>query len=287
MTPMTVATYNAHTPWIWMLAAALPEVRFRTLPYLPHTPDGWRDDQRPMLPNVEPAHTESEVADALEAADVVICHTLRDLERTPEGAAVVFVAHNHAAFSEPWLIQGLNRQRIPVVAISLMKARSWLDAGFRGRLAVIHPYVDPGWFLPRAPDAHLVYLTVCNDITRPLFDLGWWGDMTEPLADLVGAVQLVGGGNGTLTGAMGASPSWDALRALYAAATVYLNPCCEPYEDAHNLAALEAHAAGVPVVARQREKWRLLVAEHNPFDPFDKKGFREAWLAVLGEASLG
>jgi hypothetical protein len=150
-------------------------------------------------------------------------------------------------------------------------------------LTVIEPYVDRSWFLPR--DEATVWrasLTVCNGIDRPLFDLEWWRQEAK-----LGPLRLVGSGNKGIRQAVGPAASWDALREEYARASTYVNPCTGPYEDAHNLAALEAHAAGVPVVSRQEEKWQALVADHDPFDPFDRERFRRQWLVALAESTDG
>jgi glycosyltransferase involved in cell wall biosynthesis len=309
---MEIVTTAAHTPWLWMWAQALPEHTIHTLPYPPHSPMGWREDQRPLPANVEPEGDRDNPDMAADAywlvrldgepdPDVVVCHTAYEMHqaRVVRGYAgpLVYVLHNHAHWEGDLperLRAAADLGPLAVVAISEMKADSLRSAGWVGDLRrehdfrVIYPYVDPEWFLPRAADtAEGPGLTVANDITRPLFDLEWWYGHAEAQQDIYGRVLLVGGGNGTLPGAVGPSPSWDWLRRRYAEAAEYLNPCCEPYEDAWNLAALEAHAAGVPVVARQGGAWRRLTADHTPFAPFDRERFRRGWLAVLAEVCRG
>jgi glycosyltransferase involved in cell wall biosynthesis len=169
-----------------------------------------------------------------------------------------------------------------------MKAASLRAAGFTGRVTVIEPYVRRGWFFPRLPDAERdgPVLSVINGIDRPLFDAGWWEETVTDLRGRVRPALLVGTANERWPHAVGPAADWDALRRLYAQASAYVNPCAAPLEDAFNLAALEAYAAGVPVVSRQQDAWEALT-EGSPFDPFDRLRFRNAWLVALAEATDG
>lgn len=280
---MRALAFAWHCPFLYMWARALPDVHLDLLP-TPYNPEGWNEAQRPLPANV---HSVTEPGEA----DVAVAQTGADLDAFANAAyegPTVFLSHNHFDLegAQKHLPDQLSRYGIPLVAISEMKAKSWREAGYREHVSVVYPYVEREWFLPRAKRADAgPVLTVCNALRRPLFDLAWWKRRASLSFGLRPGFRLIGSGNDGLPGATGPAASWDDLRLAYAHAGLYLNPTCEPFEDAWNLSTLEAHAAGAEVVSRQKDAWRRLVDEHDPFDPFDRERFRRGWLAVLEGAA--
>ncbi|HYE59394.1 MAG TPA: hypothetical protein VD948_12855 [Rhodothermales bacterium] len=240
---LTVVLWCWHAPYAALLARALPEVAFRTLP-TPYCPDGWNARQRPLPENVLPA-PELIATDP----DVVLLQTGFDIDamlRAEWPGAAVYLSHNRAELEGQGVAEWLNDTGIPVISISPMKAQSWLDAGYRpfkGGIPVILPYVDPADYPVWTGEGGYV-LTVANNLRRPLFDAEAWIEATKGLP-----VKLVGEGNEGIPGAVGPATDWDELKRLYREAAVYLNPTVAPWEDAHNLAMLEAAATGTPIVS--------------------------------------
>lgn len=283
---LRVALYNWHTPYVTLLANALPDYRFVVMPTA-HAPTGWREDQRPMPPNV----TITAAPDA--ADDVVLLQTPQDYAAacaSSNSQDWVYLAHNRHEFDRP-MASHLHLAGVPLVCISEMKAQTWQQAGFSDRIFVIPPYVDPSLYEPWAgEDAHI--LTVANHLRRPLFDLESWLAATRGLP-----VRLIGEGNDGLPGAAGPAPSWDALKAEYRQARVYLNPTRPPYEDTYNLASLDAASWGMPIIQLRcgvqaaRRALRDWLSSQRPHDVdavrasvakrFPQAAFTERWRAVL------
>lgn len=261
---MRVLLFCHHTPYIALLGAALPDVHLDVLPTR-HAPTGWREDQRPRPENVEvwdpttPDPVEGVTLDYWRDAyhgnagprpDLVIAQSfgdLHELRRAEYDGPLLYLSHNHFHLERPSvdssLALWLADRDIPLVTISRMKAASWREVGYTGRLNIIHPYVPEG--LPRwEPDHEDGYvLTVANDIRRPLFDLERWRRVTSGLN-----TSLVGEGNDGIPGAVGPSRSYQGLLGDYAHCSLYVNPTCPPYEDGWNLAALEALGVGCPIL---------------------------------------
>lgn len=235
---MNIWTRNHHSPWVSLLAAALPEHTVYCLPS-DHAPDGWRIDQRPQPSNV------SVTTEWLARGDgVILLHAPDDLNYWAQNAPMVYVAHNRCEFDGgPRIAEFLARHDVPLVAISEMKAQSWKDAGYEHPITVIGPGIDVTQFEPWTGDGGYV-LTVCNALDRPLFDKAAWLEATRGLP-----VKLVGEGNEGIPGAVGPAKDWDELRRHYREAAVYLIPNKPPAEDAWNLSSLEAMATGVPCMA--------------------------------------
>lgn len=243
---ITCAVWNWHTPYLHLLATALPDYHFHTLP-TPHVPAGWRHDQRPQPDNVT-VHAAFPLG-----MDVVLLQTAADFAAVPTAAGGglpwVLLSHNRAEL-EPdahRLAAWCSAHVVPLVCISERKAASWRAAGYRraDTLHVLEPGIRvedyPAWSA-EASEPHL--LTVCNGLSRPLFDLASWLAVTEGLP-----VRLVGEGNEGIPGTVGPAPSWEALQGEYRRARVYLNPTAPPWEDADNLASIEARACGMPVLS--------------------------------------
>lgn len=323
---MEIALVNHHTPYVAMLAKALPEHHFHALPTR-HAPRGWRFDQRPRPDNVEPWPGEdNEFGVAFDywesvrgnsgprAPDVVLLQSAFDVANVPTdvagGLPWVLLSHNHFQFEAGagWLPAWLAAHEVPLVCISAMKAASWVDAGYPRAPIVIPPYAPVEEMLPwegTAEGTAPVVLTVANHLARPLFSLEGWLTATRGHDDGYGSRGvLIGEGNDGITGANGPAPSWPTLRRWYQGAAVYLNPTVPPLEDAYNLALLEARATGMPWVSLHdtppdevREVVDAVFRHEFWPDPaagralvaqeFPKEPFAAAWRRVLGEVAHG
>lgn len=295
---MEIALFNHHTPYVAMLAKALPEHVFHTLPTR-HAPEGWRRDQRPFPENVEPWPGGYDFApdkDYWQAIrehsgppppDVVLLQSGWDLPAVPadEGGGLpwVFLSHNHARLEsgcDParglyYLAGWLAAHEVPLVCISAMKAASWVDAGYPRAPIVIPPGFDLTEYVASGDRHEGDYvLTVCNGLDRPLFDRQGWEALTKDVP-----VHLVGEGNEGIRGAVGPAASWEALKEEYRQCAVYLNPTCPPFEDAYNLSSLEAMAWGAGV--------QNLHGAVPSLSEFPVAAFRERWLKVLKDVSDG
>lgn len=265
---MRVALWAWHCPYIFNLARALPEVEWLVLP-TQYNPTGWDETQRPQPENVRLESTWAE-------ADVVITQTPTDLANlfiAPDDLPIVYLSHNH------WVMDGTAPERVArlcrrLVCISEMKALSWRENGqYHDEIEVIPPGIDPAEYADGRWTGRGGYvLTVCNAIRRPLFDLPEWRRVTEGVP-----IRLVGSYNQRIPGAEGPVPSWDALKALYRGCAYYLNPTSPPFEDAWNLAALEAAACGAPVVNLHGTAPRV--------EDFPIEAFRERWRRLLAEVA--
>ncbi len=237
---MRIALWNWHTPYVTLLANAMPEVDWLVLHTVAHAPNSWRLDQRPKPVNVYPVSPFREYD-----ADMVILQNGRDMAALPDqhwSGPLLFLAHNRAEF-EDGVVFALDRQKVPVVAISAMKAETYREHGYTHPIEVIPPGLpteDYGGWRGDVPKV----LTVVNNLRRPLFDVEAWLEATRGLP-----VTLVGEGNEGLPGAVGPARDFDHLLELYRSHRVYLNPTKWPYENFHNLALLEAAAIGMPPVA--------------------------------------
>jgi hypothetical protein len=176
---------------------------------------------------------------------------------------------------------------VPFVTISPSKAGAWRMAGAREPVT-IEPGIDVTQYPQWEGDAPHI-LTVVNNLRRPLFDVENWLALTEGLPE--GSVRLVGEGNEGIPGAVGPAPSWEALKAEYQHARLYLHPTAPPFEDADNLASIEARACGMPVFslygwARHpsertldvtRQMLREAIAGMRSFAPSVRKAVAARW----------
>lgn len=288
---------NHHTPYTSLLARALPEWGLQVVP-TSHAPEGWRLDQRPKPLNVGFADS---VSFRYTPPDVLLLQSPGDLVRFQncglDDVPLLYLSHNRVEYE--WQPQ-LNPQlwRMPLVCISDMKAKTWREAGYPNEITVIPPGIpteDYGGWTGNEPRI----LTVANYLRRPLFDTGAWLAATEGLP-----VTLVGEGNEGLPGAVGSSPGWDELRALYRSHRAYLCVNKYPNEDPWNLAMLEAAATGMPLLLlhgyphghrtpqQLREEYQRLLEEPPGFDygwrryvqrEFPFEDFSQAWSLVLEE----
>lgn len=256
---MDIALYAWHVPYATMLARALPEHHFHALS-TPYNPHGWDARQRPLPENVEPwGGPDPELGITLNywesirdntgqrAPDVVLCQTVADINETGRAhyaGPSIFLGHNDARLEAPRLAEYLADLTMPLVCISARKAASFVATGYDRPITLIEPGIDPADFPEWVGDQRAI-LTVVNNISRPLFDLAEWLEVTRGLPAV-----LIGGGNEGIEGAgVGMAPSWDVIRFWYQHTRVYLSPTTGPYEDSHNLAQLEAAATGMPIVS--------------------------------------
>ena len=299
-----VALWAWHSPYISLLANALPEVTFYTLP-TPYCPGGWNYAHRPLPSNV---HPHDGIFVVSEFPDVVIAQTERDFNFMPaswdDGPAMIFLGHNRPEMESQSLIDRLNwigngSPDGAYVTISPMKCEAWKAAVPNDEWHTILPYVNVEDYGGWTGEGGYI-LTVANNLRRPLFDKAAWLEATRGLP-----VKLVGEGNSGIPGAVGPAQSWDDLKSLYRCAAVYLNVTRKGVEDAWNLSLLEAMATGVPCVSTQLD-WQLHgVASGTPLrhvvedalngdtpwhvdeqrerlaEQFPLDRFRQSWLSVL------
>lgn len=294
---MKVALWCWHAPYAFLLANALPEHTFLSLA-TPYNRSGWNEAHRPRPENVTTAAHLTDVY-----PDVVLLQTPQDIIAMQEAkwpGPSLYLSHNRCDLGEREVAGWLNTTSVPLVCISPMKAASWEAYGYKpfsGGTPVILPYVDPDDYEPTWTGEGGYVLTVCNGLNRPLFDKAAWLEATRDLP-----VKLVGSGNEGIPGAVGPAKDWDELKRYYREARVYLNPTVPPGEDPHNLAFLEARAAGSPWISLRDTATatvrRLLELElmHPPLitadevreqvvAQFPKDRFAQAWRKVLEEVT--
>ena len=238
---MKILLRNHHTPYLWLLATALPECEFAVLSSV-HAPTGWRNDQRPLPPNV---HV---VNHAQGSWDVALLQAPEDLALFPdnESRRYAYVAHNLSKFEG--IARFLSWRAIPLIATSSKKRESFVRDGFTGRVWTVEPGLPLEQFPPWRGGGGYV-LTVANNLRRPLFVCDAWCELVDQLQKRLGLpTRLVGEGNEGLPGAVGPATSWDALREEYQRCALYLDPIDPENENDFNLALMEAEATGCPML---------------------------------------
>lgn len=238
---MRILTRNHHTPYLWLLALAMPEHEWLALPSA-HAPTGWRADQRPQPPNVRA------VPHGWGAHDLQLLQSPADLEDEPvnDSRRAAYVAHNLQKFDVD--VFELKRRNLPLIATSQKKASSFLEAGYHGDLQVVEPALPPGELLPWYGGGGYA-LTVANNLRRPLFLCEFWCELVTVLRTRLGLpTVLVGEGNEGLPFETGPAPNWERLKRYYRECAFYIDPIDPENENDFNLALMEAEGMGCPVL---------------------------------------
>jgi len=245
-------TFNCHEAWVHQL---------EYLGYRLHIIDGlpgrycqkWDQRVRP-IPRNSTLVTLASILDSRPSYDCIITHNITDLlDSMPIPGPRILVHHNtlegrirqHGLRMAPDQLRGLVRQYLEwvgghAVAISPLKARSW---GFTED--IVPNGVDLRRYRPWSGEV-AAGLRVCNQISNRKEILLW--DFHEAAFKEVN-IRLVGV-NPDMPGVF-PSRSWDDLKSLLSSHRFYVHTAHPDLEDGYNLAALEAMAAGLPILGNR------------------------------------
>lgn len=253
--PLRVLTFNWNETYTALLARVFPNLHVIDRPSLDQTENAWDMRVRGIPAGVrilhDPDMARRNIIEGL--YDVVICHTIRDVEFVkPLPVAAVLFAHTaleaeihgdpeRGPSVKAFLTQLLSARGILFAAPSEMKAASWgLGPDVISHAIDVDEY--PAW-IGDWPSA----LVVGNDLAKWKHATGY-----ELLKKGLAGVEWMLLGTNVPNEAPGmtmhglANPSHT--REQYQHRRAYVSTLQAPFEDAVNLATLEAMAYGMPIV---------------------------------------
>jgi glycosyltransferase involved in cell wall biosynthesis len=244
--------FDCHEAWVYQLRSLDQPMDVVVGLKGRHT-TGWDEAMRPVPPNARIVRLEEAIA-SREPYDCIIAHNLSDLlDAKPIVAPRLFVIHG--TLDGIVLEQGsrttadelrlavaryISMIGAHVMAVSQWKGKSW---GFGGE--AVPSSAGPNDYLPYQGD-FACGLRVANDVIRRKRTL-LWNFHTEAFGNL--PVTLVGR-NEEIPG-VGPARDWQHLKEIFSRHRFFIHTADPRLEDGYNMAALEAMAAGLPILGNR------------------------------------
>jgi len=243
--------FNCHEAWVYQL-----HLLRRPLDVVVDLPGrhlrGWDSAVRP-LPPLARLVSLGDVRASRETYDCILAHNLTDLldvktlpgprllviHLTLDGMILEQRAKTERRDFQRATARFLSMSRAHVMAVSLLKGRSW---GFTNEEDVVPLTADPADYLPWQGDRAAALRIASFVMRRPQTLL--WSLHQQAFADV--PVTLVGH-NPELPGVR-PSRDWDELKRILQHHRFYIHTADPNLEDGYNTATLEAMAAGLPVL---------------------------------------
>jgi len=264
---LSILTFNWHEPYLCKLAKT-GHFFDVVAPSLPRFGERlWDNSIRPLPQNVKIISAESAAAKMeRNAYAAAICHNVADVAFAARfDTPIILIFHNtltaelaiggNTVSREDYLasIKPMLERADIKVFVSEMKKRDWELSG-----EVIHHGVDVSEFGPYTGNI-LKVLQVANLLKERSFMLDY--ELRKKIGERFGV--HIAGRNPSIEGSAPAE-SFARLRSLYSESRVYMSATVYPYEDAYNMATLEAMATGAPVVCNEHP----LSFIHDSFNGF-------------------
>lgn len=244
--------FNCHEAWVHQLGILGCELDI-IVGLKGHHASDWDTRMRP-LPASSRTVALPEILSRKKPYDCIICHNITDLldvKFLPGPRMLVLHAsldgrvHEEGADLPPEKFRDLVVHYLGLVgghavAVSSSKARSWGISD-----DIVSSGVDPQDYLSYK-GSQAKGLRICNEISKRKKIL-WWDFQLKAFEDV--PVRLVGH-NPDMPGVEPAE-DWSDLKRILSSHRFYIHTADPRFEDGYNMAALEAMAAGMPVLGNR------------------------------------
>ena len=283
-----VLTFNWHDPYLHMFAQTGFRISVGDWMRRADGTTGWDAEKRPLPENLTLLKAQAEAVALLKQGDcdVVLCHTLQDLNFVaPFDVPTIYLTHNalqNDGMNGAGTMARLQREvgtflaarKGVFAAISPMKLTSWGMDGF-----VVRPGINLEDYAGYTGEKAAA-LSVGNLFVERDHMLGY--RFLKEILD--GAPHQLVGENPKLPQAKKAE-NWEDLKAHFRRYRAYVNATVETFEDGYNLGMLEAMATGMPVVSYANATSPIRDGE-NGYISSDTGYLKERVLALLNDLEL-